>query len=45
MQSGDARRVSLAALRRTLKVEPVNTVQARRRIAEAVSRTRGYIFS
>ena len=45
MQTGDALRVSLAALRRSLKVEPVNTVQARRRIADAVSRAREYIFS
>jgi alkylation response protein AidB-like acyl-CoA dehydrogenase len=44
MQDGDARRTSLAALRRVLKVEPVNTVAARRRIAEQVIARQRYPF-
>jgi hypothetical protein len=44
MQEGDALRTSLAGLRRILKVAPVNTVAARRRIADAVSERRAYVF-
>jgi alkylation response protein AidB-like acyl-CoA dehydrogenase len=45
MVEGDALRMTLAALRRLLKVTPVNTVAARRRIAaETVSRG-GYPFA
>ena len=44
MAEGDALRTHLAALRRLLKVSPVNTVAIRRRLAdEAVARA-GYIF-
>ena len=44
MAEGDALRTHLAALRRLLKVSPVNTVAIRRRLAdEAVTRA-GYIF-
>jgi len=44
MQEGDALRMSLAGLRRILKVAPVNTVAARRRIADAVSAKGAYPF-
>jgi alkylation response protein AidB-like acyl-CoA dehydrogenase len=44
MQDGDALRTSLAGLRRILKVAPVNTVAARRRIADAVTDRRAYVF-
>ena len=37
-------RPSLAGLRRILKVAPVNTVAARRRIADAVTERRAYVF-
>jgi hypothetical protein len=37
--------VLLAALRRLLKVEPVDTIGARRRLADAISRRRGYLFA
>jgi alkylation response protein AidB-like acyl-CoA dehydrogenase len=42
---GDALRTLLAALRKLLKPEPVNTVALRRRLAEAATARRGYIFS
>jgi alkylation response protein AidB-like acyl-CoA dehydrogenase len=42
--SGDTLKTTLAALRRLLKIAPVNTVQARRRIADAIVERRGYIF-
>jgi len=42
MASGDTLRTSLAALRRLLKVAPINTVAARRRIATAVRDKKGY---
>jgi alkylation response protein AidB-like acyl-CoA dehydrogenase len=45
MTSGDAARTSLAALRRVLKIAPVNTVAARRRIADAVGEKKGYMFN
>jgi alkylation response protein AidB-like acyl-CoA dehydrogenase len=44
MAEGDARRAALAALRRVLTVEPVNTVAARRRIAGAIVEQRRYTF-
>ena len=44
IQEGDALRTSLAGLRRLLKVVPVNTVAARRRIADAVADRRAYVF-
>jgi len=42
--TGDALRLQLAALRRLLKVAPVNTVECRRRIADRVVAERGYPF-
>jgi alkylation response protein AidB-like acyl-CoA dehydrogenase len=42
---GDERRVLLGALRRLLKVEPVDTIGARRRLADAISRRRAYLFA
>jgi alkylation response protein AidB-like acyl-CoA dehydrogenase len=45
MSDGDMLRTLLAALRRTLKVAPVNTVAPRRRLAEATTAKGGYIFS
>jgi alkylation response protein AidB-like acyl-CoA dehydrogenase len=44
MQTGDALRTSLAGLRRILKVPPVNTVAARRRIADAITGRKAYPF-
>jgi alkylation response protein AidB-like acyl-CoA dehydrogenase len=44
MLSGDALRTALAGLRRILKVPPVNTVAARREIADAVVAKRAYVF-
>ncbi|MDE3156873.1 MAG: acyl-CoA dehydrogenase family protein [Acidobacteriota bacterium] len=44
MAEGDTLRTQLAALRRLLKVVPVDTVTLRRRIAEAVTAKGGYIF-
>jgi hypothetical protein len=44
MTSGDEQRTMLAALRRILKVGPVNTVAARRRIADAITERKRYIF-
>jgi alkylation response protein AidB-like acyl-CoA dehydrogenase len=41
---GDARRAALAAFERTLAVEPVNTVAARRRIAGAIVEQQRYTF-
>jgi alkylation response protein AidB-like acyl-CoA dehydrogenase len=45
LTTGDTLRTSLAALRRVLKVAPLNTVAARQRLAEAVVVRRGYLFS
>jgi alkylation response protein AidB-like acyl-CoA dehydrogenase len=45
MTSGDTQRTMLAALRRLLKIAPVDTIAARRRIADAVADRKGYIFS
>jgi hypothetical protein len=44
MAEGDTLRTLLAALRRLLKVSPVNTVALRRVIAEAVLDRKAYIF-
>ena len=44
MADGDVLRTQLAALRRLLKVTPVNTVVLRRRLADAVVAKGGYIF-
>ena len=44
MQTGDDLRISLAGLRRILKIAPLNTVAARRRIADEVSSRRAYAF-
>jgi alkylation response protein AidB-like acyl-CoA dehydrogenase len=45
MADGDTLRVLLAALRRLLKVSPVNTVEIRRRLADAAVEKRGYVFA
>ena len=44
MADGDTLRTQLAALRRVLKVTPVNTVVMRRRLADAAVDKGGYIF-
>jgi alkylation response protein AidB-like acyl-CoA dehydrogenase len=44
MTDGDNLRTLLAALRRLLKVTPVNTIAMRRRLADATVERRGYIF-
>ncbi|MEP6783266.1 MAG: acyl-CoA dehydrogenase family protein, partial [Acidobacteriota bacterium] len=44
MADGDVLRTQLAALRRLLKVTPVNTVELRRRLADAAVAKGGYIF-
>jgi hypothetical protein len=44
MTSGDTQRTMLAALRRLLKVTPVDTIAARRRIADATTEKKGYVF-
>ena len=44
MAEGDTLRTLLAALRRVLKVAPVNTVALRRRVADAVVERKGYPF-
>lgn len=44
MAEGDTLRTLLAALRRLLKVTPVNTVALRRQVAEAVLGKKGYPF-
>lgn len=45
MTSGDTQRTMLAALRRLLKATPVDTVAARRRLADAVTARKGYALS
>ena len=45
LQQGDALRTSLAGVRRLLKVPPVDTIAARRRLADAVQQARGYPFA
>lgn len=44
LSEGDALRTQLAALRRVLKMTPVDTVSRRRRIADETVRRGGYIF-
>jgi alkylation response protein AidB-like acyl-CoA dehydrogenase len=44
MAEGDTLRTLLAALRRVLKVAPVNTVQLRRQVADATAERKGYPF-
>ena len=44
MTDGDTLRTLLAALRRLLKVTPVNTVRLRREIADAVFAKKAYPF-
>ena len=45
MAEGDTLRTLLAALRRILKVQPVNAVALRRQLADAATAAPGYIFS
>ena len=44
MTTGDTQRTMLAALRRLLKVTPVDTVAARRRLADAITEKKAYLF-
>ena len=44
MTTGDTQRTALAALRRLLKITPVDTIAARRRIADAVTERKNYPF-
>jgi alkylation response protein AidB-like acyl-CoA dehydrogenase len=44
MSDGDTLRISLAALRRLLRVTPINSVPLRRRLADAAVAKGGYIF-
>jgi hypothetical protein len=44
MAEGDSLRTLLAALRRFLKVTPINTVVLRRQLADASVERRGYLF-
>ena len=44
MTTGDTQRTMLAALRRILKVAPVNTIAARRRLADALIEKKAYLF-
>jgi alkylation response protein AidB-like acyl-CoA dehydrogenase len=44
MADGDTLRTQLAALRRLLKITPVNTVAMRRQLADAVVSAGGYVF-
>ena len=45
MTEGDTLRTMLAALRRILKITPVNTVALRRTVADAVTNRKGYPFA
>jgi alkylation response protein AidB-like acyl-CoA dehydrogenase len=45
LADGDERRLMLAALRRVLKIEPFDTIGARRRLADAIVNRRGYLFA
>jgi hypothetical protein len=45
MVDGDTLRTMLAALRRVMKVTPINTVAARRRLADATVERGGYVFA
>ena len=44
MAEGDTRRTLLAALRRVLKIAPINTVALRRRLADASVERERYVF-
>ena len=44
MADGDTLRTMLAALRRLMKVTPINTVAPRRRIADETVARGGYVF-
>ena len=44
MADGDVLRTQLAALRRLMKITPVNTVVMRRRLADAAVAKGGYVF-
>jgi len=44
MAEGDALRTLLAALRRVLKVTPINTIALRRQLADAAIQKGGYIL-
>jgi hypothetical protein len=44
MSEGDTLRTLLAALRKFLKVTPVDTIALRRQIADAVTERKGYPF-
>jgi alkylation response protein AidB-like acyl-CoA dehydrogenase len=44
MADGDTLRTQLAALRRLMKITPVNTVAMRRQLADAVVSAGGYVF-
>ena len=44
MAEGDTLRTHLAALRRLLKIQPINTVAIRRRLADQAVEQSGYIF-
>src|SRR5688572_7293718 len=44
MADGDTLRTQLAALRRLMKVTPVNTVEMRRKLADAATSVGGYVF-
>jgi alkylation response protein AidB-like acyl-CoA dehydrogenase len=44
MTAGDTQRTMLAALRRMLKVTPINTIAARRRLADAIIEKKAYVF-
>jgi alkylation response protein AidB-like acyl-CoA dehydrogenase len=45
MADGDTLRMMLAALRRLMKVTPINTVALRRRLADATVERGGYLFA
>ncbi|MGE0864733.1 MAG: acyl-CoA dehydrogenase family protein [Vicinamibacterales bacterium] len=45
MAEGDTLRTQLAALRRLMKVTPMNTVAMRRRLADAAAAKGGYLFA
>ena len=45
MTEGDTLRTMLAALRRIIKLTPVNTIALRRNIADAVAERKGYPFA
>jgi hypothetical protein len=45
MTTGDTQRTMLAVLRRLLKVPPIDTIAARRRLADAIVERKGYLFA